>query len=275
MPDSTRSLRFGVFEVDLRAGEVHKRGLKVNLQPQPFRILAILLEHPGDLVTQDELRRKLWPDTIVNFDCSLKTAMNKIRKALGDSPCTPNFIETLPRRGYRFIAPIQRLASTSRSSGKERSERIRLAVVPFESLSDDPEQREFTDGLTREITTQIVRLDLQRLGPIFTTSATQCKGSGKDIRQIGRQLRVEYILSGCVRHAGNRVRISAQVIQVSDQTLLWAQTCETKVADTFASQEEVARRIARSLRAELLPSLAAQLKQGFTAVARTGYPKDS
>jgi DNA-binding winged helix-turn-helix (wHTH) protein len=98
-------LRFGVFEVDLRAGELRKQGMRIKLQEQPFQILAMLLERPGEVVTREDLRRRLWPDdTFVDFDHSLSTAINKIREALGDSAESPRYVETLPRRGYRFIA---------------------------------------------------------------------------------------------------------------------------------------------------------------------------
>ncbi|MCL5005781.1 MAG: winged helix-turn-helix domain-containing protein, partial [Acidobacteria bacterium] len=105
-PSPTRVLDFGPFEVDLRGGELRKYGLKVKLQEKPFQILAILLNHPGGVVTREELRRQLWPaDTFVDFDHSVNTAVNKLREALGDSAENPRFIETLPRHGYRFIAP--------------------------------------------------------------------------------------------------------------------------------------------------------------------------
>src|SRR3981081_1355804 len=100
-------LRFGVFEVDVRAGEVHKQGARIKLQEQPFHVLTILLQRPGEVVTREELRHQTWPaDTFVDFDNSLNTAINKLREALGDSADNPRFIETLPRRGYRFIAPV-------------------------------------------------------------------------------------------------------------------------------------------------------------------------
>src|SRR5579859_4851456 len=106
--DSHRSLRFGVFEVDLRAAELHKHGVRIRLEEQPFHILTLLLERPGDLVTREELRQKLWSaDTFVDFDRSLNKAMSKLRLALSDSAETPRYIETLHRRGYRFIAPVQ------------------------------------------------------------------------------------------------------------------------------------------------------------------------
>ncbi len=111
MADTERAeqvLRFGVYEADLRSGELRKNGSKIRLQEQPFQVLAMLLEHPGDVVTREELRQKLWPaDTFVDFDHSLNTAINKLREALGDSASNPRFVETLARRGYRFIAPVQ------------------------------------------------------------------------------------------------------------------------------------------------------------------------
>jgi cholera toxin transcriptional activator len=101
------TVRFAVYEVNLRTGELRKHGNRVRLQEQPFQVLAMLLERPGELVTREELRQKLWPaDTFVDFDHSLNTAINKLRETLGDSSNSPRFIETLPRRGYRFIAPV-------------------------------------------------------------------------------------------------------------------------------------------------------------------------
>jgi DNA-binding winged helix-turn-helix (wHTH) protein len=122
MPDiqgnhSGRIARFGVFELDLSAGELRKNGAKLRLQEQPFQVLALLLERAGDVVTREEMRRKLWPaDTFVDFDHSLNTAVNKLRETLGDSASSPRYIETLARRGYRFIAPVQ---TESRQGGGE------------------------------------------------------------------------------------------------------------------------------------------------------------
>lgn len=112
---SAQIVRFGVFEADLRTGELHKNGVKVPLQGQPFQVCAILLEHPGELVTREELRQKVWPeDTFVDFDHALNTAITKIRLALGDEADSPRFVETLPRRGYRFIGPVDKPSSQAR-----------------------------------------------------------------------------------------------------------------------------------------------------------------
>src|SRR6202140_1503307 len=104
--DSSGRLRFAVFEVDLRAGELTKRGLRIRLQEQPFQVLAMLLEKPGQLVTREELREKIWGQTVVDFDHGLNKAINKIREALGDSAESPRFVETVARRGYRFLADV-------------------------------------------------------------------------------------------------------------------------------------------------------------------------
>ena len=114
----SRVARFGVFELDLTAGELRKGGVKLRLQEQPFQVLALLLERAGDLVTREELQQKLWPsDTFVDFDHSLNTAINKVREALGDSASSPRYVETLARRGYRFIAPVQADAPRESSPG--------------------------------------------------------------------------------------------------------------------------------------------------------------
>src|SRR5467141_4583892 len=110
--------RFGVFEVDVRAGEVRKQGVRIKLQEQPFHVLTVLLQRPGEVVTREELRSQNWPaDTFVDFDNSLNTAINKLREALGDSADNPRFIETLPRRGYRLIAPVTGVDGTTRGAG--------------------------------------------------------------------------------------------------------------------------------------------------------------
>src|SRR5580658_6323005 len=113
MPSSLRSVRFGVFEVDLRSGELRKKGAKIRLQGQPFLLLITLLKQQGEVVTREELRRTLWPeDTFVDFDHGLGTAVNKVREVLGDSASNPRFVETIPRRGYRFIAPVETIGES-------------------------------------------------------------------------------------------------------------------------------------------------------------------
>src|SRR6059036_3892980 len=114
---SSRVLRFGTFEVDLRAGELRRQGVRIKLQEQPFHVLAVLLQRPGEVVTREQLRSENWSaDTFVDFDNSLNTAINKLREALGDSADNPRFIETLPRRGYRLIAPVTEADGATRGT---------------------------------------------------------------------------------------------------------------------------------------------------------------
>jgi cholera toxin transcriptional activator len=149
--NSSRIARFGVFELDLAAGELRKNGAKLRLQEQPFQVLALLLERAGDVVTREELRQKLWPaDTFVDFDHSLNTAVNKLRETLGDSASNPRYIETLARRGYRFIAPVQNIAGTSAlSSPTERSSASSSSPDSSETLHPELEVPIPRRGLTR------------------------------------------------------------------------------------------------------------------------------
>lgn len=304
-PTQSRGLvRFGSFAVDLRSGELHKEGVKIKLQEQPFRLLSLLLEHPGEVVTRDELRQRLWPeDTFGAFDDGLNTAIKKLRDALGDSAEKPRLIETLPRHGYRFILPVTTMGTEParefstqptnaaspvlphtplrsarsrivfpliigaaalslvaylvrphvRPQATTRSGKIMLAVLPFENLSGDPEQEFFSDGMTEEMITNLGGLQPERLGVIARTSAMRYKRASSSLPQVGQDLGVQYVLEGSVRRSGDRVRITAQLIQVSDQTHLWAQTYDRNLRDMFAIQTEVARDIANEISLKLPP----------------------
>jgi cholera toxin transcriptional activator len=152
-----KSLRFGIYEADLTTGELRKNGSLIRLQEQPFQILAMLLERPGELVTREELRSKLWPaDTFVDFDHSLNTAVNKIREALGDSASNPRFVQTVARRGYRFIAPVQ-------SNEKKPPDAPSAPVSPATpDLAARPEPTKATDLLHPELEVPIPRRGLTR-----------------------------------------------------------------------------------------------------------------
>ncbi len=151
MPQSSpagRVVRFGVFAVDLAAGELRKNGARIRLQEQPFQILAILLERPGDAVTREELRQRLWPaDTFVDFDHSLNTAVNKLREALGDSASNPRYVETLARRGYRFLAAVERPETTPGPAKADTVDDKRAAKAFHRDLEVPVPQRSLTRGL--------------------------------------------------------------------------------------------------------------------------------
>jgi TolB-like protein/Tfp pilus assembly protein PilF len=255
--------RFGTFEVDMRARELRKGGIRVRLQDQPFEILAVMLEHPGEVVTRDELRQRLWPEgTFVDFEHSLNAAIKRLRAALGDDADNPRFVETLHRRGYRFIAavesegqPVRHLHVVRPPASKPAADsvNVRLVVLPFANLSNDPTQEYFSDGLTEEMITQIGRLCPGRLGVIARTSSMLFKRSTKSASEIGRELSADYLLEGSVRGEGDRIRITAQLIETRTEVHLWAETYDRSLGETLNMQTDVASHIARSLAMELVP----------------------
>jgi TolB-like protein/DNA-binding winged helix-turn-helix (wHTH) protein/Tfp pilus assembly protein PilF len=295
-------LRFGVFEANLSARELRKHGIRVRLAGQPFAILAMLLEKPGEVVTREEMQRRLWAsDTFVDFEHSLNSAIKKLRAALSDTPDNSRYIETLPRVGYRFIAPVQEVSEKGHAAAnapiaadrgvvlpeveksshrrwpilpgiaiallgavgayfqwshfwlrtQQTSERLMLAVLPFENLTGDAGQEYFSDGMTEEMIAQLGRLDPERLGVIARTSVMHYKHSQEQLDRIGRELGVQYVMEGSVRRDGDKVRISAQLIQMKDQTRLWARQYDRELSSLLALQGEIAQEIADEIQLTL------------------------
>src|SRR5437868_10306060 len=242
--------RFGPFELDFRASELRKQGTKVRLQEQPFHILQILLRRPGEVVSREELQHEIWPsDTFVDFDHGLYNAIKKLREALGDTAGTPRYIETLPRRGYRFIGKIECDVPRMRS----------LAVLPLENLSHDPQQEYFAEGLTEALITTLAKVGELRV--VSRTSAMLYKGVRKPLREIARELEVDAIVEGTVLRAGQRIRITAQLIDATNETHLWAESYERHLRDVLHLQAEVAEAIAKQVRVKLTPQERAHLAQ--------------
>lgn len=295
--DQSRTVRFGIFEVDIRAGELRKNGVKIKLQDQLFRVLITLVRHPGDVVTREELRRELWPtDTFVDFDHGLNAAVKRLRDALGDSAENPRFIETLPRHGYRFMVATRpnamqpkptawaatrwgvslalatllislalfvwvrdSLRITRLLRAAVPSQVRSLAVLPLVNLSGDPEQENFVDGMTEQLITE-----LSRIGPLRVTSRTsvmQYKGEkNKPLPQIGRELNVDAVMEGSVLRAGNRVRIAAHMIHAPTDQSLMTETYEGDLGDILKIQREVAESIATRVRIKLTPQQQSRLR---------------
>jgi TolB-like protein/Tfp pilus assembly protein PilF len=243
----------------LRARELRKGGIRIRLQEQPFEILAAMLERPGEVVTREELRQRLWPaGTFVDFEHSLNAAIKRLRFALGDDADNPRFVETLHRRGYRFIATVDgskevRAAGQLDAKVRRDAATVRLAVLPFANVGGDPAQEYFSDGLTEEMITQIGRLCPGRLGVIARTSSMLFKSTPKSACEIGRELSVDYLLEGSVRREGERVRITAQLIELPSEVHLWAETYDRSIGESLVLQTDVAAHIARSLAMELVP----------------------
>ena len=243
-------VRFGVLEVDFRAGELRKQGVKIKLQKQPLRVLQMLLTRPGEVVTRQELRKAIWPpDTIVDFDQGLHSAIKRLREALNDSAEAPRFIETLPGRGYRFIASIGSVVGGGIQS---------LAVLPLENLSRHPEQEYFADGMTEALITNLAKISALRV--TSRTSAMQYKGvRNKSAREIAGKLGVDGIVEGTAVRSGERVRISAQLINAHTDTRVWAESYDRDLRDILALQSEVTRAIARKIQITLTPQEKLQL----------------
>ncbi len=318
---SSRIVRFGTFEADLKSCELRKHGLRLKLSEQPFQVLAILLEKPAEMTTREELRNRLWPrDTFVDFDHGLNNAVMRLREVLGDSSESPRFIETLPRRGYRFIAPVEYISASSTSEApseetghplgalgqgaaepatvgalvagagsnrwlalprilivglavvailaaffgitvhyargidpsKNKSDRVSsLIVLPLENLSGDKEQDYFADGMTDDLIANLAKIRSLRV--ISRSTAMAYKGTRKPLSAIAHELNVDAVMEGTVMRVGNRVRITAELVQVSTDRHLWADTYESQLGDVLALQNRVSSAIVDEIRINLTP----------------------
>jgi DNA-binding winged helix-turn-helix (wHTH) protein/TolB-like protein/Flp pilus assembly protein TadD len=255
-------IRFGVFEVDLRAGELFKQGHKIRIQQQPFRILALLLEHPGQVVTREELRQAIWPaGTFVEFDVGLDAAIHKLRSALGDSAENPRVIETLPRRGYRLIVPVDRVAppEAPRRAAAIIVGALALAAAvflwhpwsrhPTNSVAvlftaRDSADAYLADGLTEDVTSLLGSVaSVQVKAPGVVRRAQ--RGSPGDAPAIARALGVHYLLDGNVRRVGARVRVSIRLLTGATAIAAWGDVFDRRPDELLVLPSEIARAVAQ------------------------------
>jgi len=253
-PSTNGNVRFGVFDLDLRTGELRKRGTKVKLQEQPLQVLQVLLENTGEVVSREKLQQSIWPvDTFVDFEHGLNNAIRRLREALGDSAETPRYIETLARRGYRFIGHVETAHAPVPSATRS------LAVLPLDNLSHDPEQEYFVEGLTEALITTLAKIGDLRV--VARTSVMAYKGVRRPVREIARELGVDTIVEGSVLRVGGRIRINAQLIHAPSEMHLWAESYERDVRDILALQAEMAQAIAAEVHVKLTPQEQAHLGQ--------------
>jgi len=285
-----RTARFGTFEADLHTGELRRDGRKVRIQDQPFRILALLLDRAGQIVPREELRERLWPAEFVDFDHSLNAAIRKLREALGDSAENPRFVETLARRGYRFIAPVSWDGETPKPA--QSKSRIgfaamfavliiaaigwlilrkppvaaantidAVAVLPF--TNDDPQTQHVSDGLTEILIDRLSRLPDLRV----MARETVFSYKGKDPHKAGQAMNVGGIVTGNMRRLGDRYQIHVELIDVKDGSQLWGHQFEATAATLTSVQGDVCA------------ALTMQLRQGVSREQRqivaTRYTHDS
>jgi TolB-like protein/DNA-binding winged helix-turn-helix (wHTH) protein/Flp pilus assembly protein TadD len=277
MPAQT--VRFGPFQLDLRAAELHHNGTRIKLPEQPFQILAELVEHPGEVVTREELRQRLWrSDTFVDFEHGLNTAVKRLREALGDSAEKPRYIETLPRHGYRLMVPVERLEPAVPQASIRRRKiwlatlavvvfavaaglvwwllatRVHiesLAVLPLVNLSGNPEEEYFADGMTEQLITELGKVRALRV--ISRQSVMQYKGTNKPVPQIARELGVDAVVEGSAMRVGDKVRITTQLIQANPERHLWSESYQRDLRDILVLQSEVAQAITNEVKIKLTP----------------------
>ncbi len=263
-----RSWRFGVFQVDTRSAEVRRGGTPVRMREQCFRILVYLVEHAGELVTRDDLRRVLWPsDTFVDFEHSLNAAVMKLRDALGDVADRPIYIETVPKRGYRFIAPVIPSASpdearepvrvgatkgaapptpsapepslfasaTAAASTARTAEGFWIAVLPFKWAGTEPHLANCADGATEDIVTGLSRFSYLRVvsAPRVVSDQLIARFAGRSVdpRAANEELGARYLLEGSLRQAGPRVRLAAKLVDCVTGAHLWAETYDRALCE--------------------------------------------
>lgn len=235
--------RFGPFELDAGAPELRKAGIPVRIQPQPLDVLCLLVSRAGELVSRDDIRRRIWGgNTFVDFELSLNFCLNRIRTSLGESTSASRYIETIRRRGYRFIATVEPVVTNQPT----------LAVLPFENLNRDPAQDFFADAVADALTTELGNVSALRV--ISRQSVLHFKGTQKTLPEIGHELQADAVIEGSVFQAAGGMRITAQLIQVDPEEHLWANAYKCDVGDVLTVQGQVARAIAEAVEIVLTPA---------------------
>ena len=233
-------LRFGPFELDADSAELLRHGERIPLPPQPFKVLALLVQKDGAVVTRAEIRDQVWgAGTHVEFDQGLNFAIRQIREALEDDAASPRFIETLPRRGYRFLMPI------APSTPEKPLTLTRLIVLPFRLLRDDPDTAFLAFSLPDAVTSSLS--GLESLVVRSSLAASRYAGAPADTRAIGVEADVDMIVTGTLLRSADAVRVNAQLTEAASGTLLWSHTAQASVGDFFQLQDELTRRIVESL----------------------------
>jgi TolB-like protein len=240
--------RFESFALDVRSRELRIGDRSVMLQAQPFELLRVLLDRAGDVVEREDLRRRLWPDgTFVDYEHGLNAAIKRLRNILGDDAVNPRFIETIPRRGYRFIAPA--FGGVSHRPIRAETHAVRLAVLPFAQMGP---VNTYADVLSDEVRAQVARKCAGAVSVISRSSSMLFEHQPQRASVIGERLHADYLLEGSIRSDGDRVRITASLIETAGETHVWSDTVERRATDTLSAQVDVATRLAQSLTRKLL-----------------------
>src|SRR5438874_5020128 len=208
-------LAFGDHRLDIKRRELRRGDELIELEPKAFDLLAFLVQHRDRVVSKDDLLQEVWGGRIVS-ESALTTRINAVRRVLGDDGTAQRLVRTFTRKGIRFVGEVTELPDQTAPI----SDRPSIAVLPFENMSADPGQEYFVDGMVEEIITALSRFP--RLVVIARNSTFSYKGRAADVRQVGRELGVRYVLEGSVRKVGNRVRIAGQLINSATGAHIWA-----------------------------------------------------
>jgi TolB-like protein/Tfp pilus assembly protein PilF len=243
--ESAATLRFGVFELDTRTGELRKRGVKLRLSEQAYCALRALLNSPGEVVTREQLRDTLWPSrTFVDCDSAINKSVSQIRTVLGDSGPNPRFIETLSKRGYRFIAPVSG-GSVALARGAAS-----IAVLPFENLTGDLALAYVADGIAEALTTGLGGLKGVRV--ISRTSAKCCAAAAKSMAAIGRDLHVNAVIEGSVMRVGEGVRVNVRLVDTQSERVVWQGKYDSEMKELLTLCEPLTQAVAAEIKASPL-----------------------
>ncbi len=238
-----REFHVGEWLVEPNLNCITRTNEKVCVEPKVIEVLVYLAEYPGEVLSKEQILQAVWSDTYVGEEV-LRYSIAELRKAFRDDAKNPSFIQTIPRRGYRLIAPVSRRNAAAESRGS-------VAVLAFADLSAAKDQAYFCDGIAEEIINYLTRIRGLRVAS--RTSSFAFKTRPEDIRSIGRKLGVESVLEGSVRKAESRLRIAAQLINVEDGCHLWSDSYDRELKDVFSIQDEIARSIAATLKIALTP----------------------
>jgi adenylate cyclase len=225
----------------------------VSIGSRALEILAVLVARPGELVSRDEITKKVWPATTVEYS-NLPVQIAALRRLLDEGRPGQSCIQTLPGRGYRFVGPVTLSATTNSRDGARP--RLSIVVLPFSNVGKDPQQQYLADGITEDVTTDLSRIPDMTV--ISHNTAFTYWNKAIDTKQIGRELGVRYVLEGSVRRSGNQIRINAQLIDAESDAHLWAERFTGNTGDLFALQDEITSRIAVALGSELMIAAAAR-----------------
>ncbi len=253
------TFRFGDFELDVANYELRRRGRPVHVERQPMDLLILLLECRQRLVSRAEIAERLWgADVFTDVETGVNTAVRKIRLALKDTTEAPAFVETVPRKGYRFIADVQVIAD---KTGTEEGAPIIVAVLPFENLGAAAQREYLADGLTEETILSLGRIGRHNFHVIGRQSVMAYKRTNKNLAMIGRELAATYLIENSLRGENERLRITSKLIRTRDQVQIWAASYDSKPSSILAFQRELSVTIAEEIRLRLSP-------EGLTAMAR-------